>query len=174
MRPRWRGSWSWPAPATIETATGLAETALAGGLEHSLLFNLVAGRREAQGRFEEALGLLERAHGLNPQDIGVRQALGLVLHRLERYTPRPSATSTPWSPRSPVSPQATSRAGCPSRRAATSRAPRPPTSGRWSCSRDNLAAMAGASALASRRGAHDEARRLAEEVLRASPDTPTP
>jgi tetratricopeptide (TPR) repeat protein len=78
--------------AVHETARGgdhagaavLAEAALADGLEHPLLFNLKALALEQQGRLAEAEALLQRALTVAPRDIGVRNALGLLLLRLER------------------------------------------------------------------------------------------
>lgn len=155
----------------IEAATALAETALAGGLEHPLLFNLVAGRREAEGRFEDALSLLERAHALSPQDIGVSQALGLVLHRLERYAEALGHLDTVIAAQPDFAPGHAARGlalealgDLLGARAAYARA--------LELQPGNLAAMAGAASLASREGAHGEARRLAEAVLQAAPGYP--
>jgi len=155
----------------IDAATNLAETALAGGLEHPLLFNLVAGRREAEGRFEDALALLQRAHATSPADVGVRQALGLVLHRLERYREALAhfdavvAAQPDFAPAHGVRGLALEALGeISSARAAYDRA--------LELQPENFAAMAGAASLASRRGAHAEARDLAERVLRAAPGYP--
>jgi Tfp pilus assembly protein PilF len=65
-------------------AVVLAEAALADGLEHPLLFNLVALKLEEQGQLLDAAALLERAVVIAPSDIGVRNALGLVWLRLDR------------------------------------------------------------------------------------------
>jgi tetratricopeptide (TPR) repeat protein len=65
-------------------AAALAEAALAGGLEHPLLFNITALKLEQAQRLPEALALLERAVRIAPNDIGSRNALGLILLRLER------------------------------------------------------------------------------------------
>lgn len=65
-------------------AAALAEAALAGGLEHALLLNVVALRLEEQGKLPEAERLLRRAVEIAPDDQGVRNALGLVLLQLER------------------------------------------------------------------------------------------
>ncbi|MBS0579923.1 MAG: sulfotransferase [Proteobacteria bacterium] len=67
-----------------QRAAALAEQALAEGFEHPLLLNVAATRREEQGRLEEALTLLERGVALAPADVPVRNALALVLQRLER------------------------------------------------------------------------------------------
>ena len=65
-------------------AAALAEAALADGLEHPLLFNLVALKLEQQGTVSEAERLLRRAVEIAPSDLGARNALGLCLMRLER------------------------------------------------------------------------------------------
>jgi tetratricopeptide (TPR) repeat protein len=62
----------------------MAETALADGLEHPLVFNVAALNLELQGRVSEAEQLLRRAVAQVPDDVGSRNALGLCLLRLER------------------------------------------------------------------------------------------
>ncbi len=66
------------------TATRLAAAALDSGLEHPLPFNVLALGLEHDGRIAEAAALLERAVGRFPDDVGIRNALGLCLLRLER------------------------------------------------------------------------------------------
>lgn len=65
-------------------AASLARSALVGGLEHPVLFNVVALELEQQGRPTEAEGWLRRAVELAPQDVGARNALALCLLQLER------------------------------------------------------------------------------------------
>jgi tetratricopeptide (TPR) repeat protein len=65
-------------------AAALARAALADGLEHPLLFNLLSLECEQQGELAEAERLLRRALQLAPADIGARNALALLLLRLER------------------------------------------------------------------------------------------
>jgi Tfp pilus assembly protein PilF len=65
-------------------ASELAQAALADGLEHPLLLNLVALKLEQEGRLGDAEKFLQRAVKIAPRDIGVRNALGLCLMRLER------------------------------------------------------------------------------------------
>lgn len=65
-------------------AAALAEQTLADGFEHPMLLNVAATRLEQQGRFEQALTLLERAVSIAPNDVGARNALGLCLQRLDR------------------------------------------------------------------------------------------
>jgi tetratricopeptide (TPR) repeat protein len=65
-------------------AAEMAEAALADGLEHPLLLNVVSLNLEMQGRVAEAEQLLQRAVALAPADLGSRNALGLCLLRLDR------------------------------------------------------------------------------------------
>ena len=67
-----------------EEAANLAADALAGGLEHPLLLNLTALRHEQQGNLGAAEAALRRAVEIAPRDVGSRNALGLLLLRLER------------------------------------------------------------------------------------------
>jgi len=65
-------------------AAALAEKTLAEGFEHPMLLNIAATRLEQQGKYQDALKLLERAVAIAPKDIGARNALGLCLQRLDR------------------------------------------------------------------------------------------
>jgi Tfp pilus assembly protein PilF len=65
-------------------AAELARVALAAGLEHPLLLNVVALAVEQQGQLVRAEQLLRRAVQIAPTDIGARNALGLLLLRQER------------------------------------------------------------------------------------------
>lgn len=69
----------------FERAAELADAALADGLEHPLVLNVLALRHEHAGRLAEAEQLLRRAVVLAPRDRAARNALGLCLLRLERY-----------------------------------------------------------------------------------------
>ncbi len=69
----------------LPRAIGLAETALAEGLEHPLILNLLALRHEQAGELAAAEELLRRAVALDSADKTARNALGLCLLRLERY-----------------------------------------------------------------------------------------
>ena len=62
-------------------ATQLAESALADGLEHPLVLNLVAVACEDGDDLSQAIALLRRAVDLAPTDPGSRIALGLCLRR---------------------------------------------------------------------------------------------
>src|SRR5580698_1770907 len=65
-------------------AAALAEKTLADGFEHPMLLNIAATRLEQEGKYQDALKLLERAVTIAPKDIGARNALGLCLQRLDR------------------------------------------------------------------------------------------
>ena len=69
----------------IAAAAMLAEDALADGIDHAMVLNLVAGRREQEGRLDAALALLERARAAAPEAIGILNAIGLTLYRLGRH-----------------------------------------------------------------------------------------
>jgi Flp pilus assembly protein TadD len=60
-------------------AARLAEQALADGVEHPALFNLVAQARYEQGALAEAVALLRRARALAPADPHLLNGLGLCL-----------------------------------------------------------------------------------------------
>ena len=66
-------------------AIGLAEAALAEGLEHPLILNLLALRHEQAGDLTAAEALLRRAVALDGADKAARNALGLCLLRLDRH-----------------------------------------------------------------------------------------
>ena len=68
----------------IAAAAALAERTLAEGFEHPMLLNVAATRLEQEGKYSEALRLLERAVSIAPNDPGARNALGLCLLRLDR------------------------------------------------------------------------------------------
>lgn len=68
----------------IESAGQLALQALADGVEHPALLNLAASVRYGEGRFEEAVGLLNRARKMAPRDPNVLNSSGLCLAALGR------------------------------------------------------------------------------------------
>lgn len=65
-------------------AARLAAAALADGLEHPLLLNVLALQFEQAGDLGRAEALLRRAVAMAPDDLGARNALGLCLLRLDR------------------------------------------------------------------------------------------
>ncbi len=68
----------------LARAKPLAISALEAGLEHPLLLNLRALAFEEEGRFEESLADLRRAHLMAPSDFTILNACGLALARLDR------------------------------------------------------------------------------------------
>jgi tetratricopeptide (TPR) repeat protein len=68
----------------IPRAAAIAEQALADGFEHPLLLNVLAAHLEQEGKFEAAVGLLERAVAIAPEDVPARNALALCLQRVDR------------------------------------------------------------------------------------------
>jgi Flp pilus assembly protein TadD len=67
------------AATDIPRAIDMARQALLSGLEDPLLLNLVAAQAEEEGRFSDALGLLNRAAALDPLDVYTWNAVGLCL-----------------------------------------------------------------------------------------------
>src|ERR1700722_8494691 len=152
-------------------AGALAAKTLASGFEHPLLLNVVATCLEHDGKFEEALRLLERAVALSPRDVGARNALALCLQRLDRpeealyhadellkhhadlgfvHANKGNALiALGWLGRA---------------RASHLRA--------LELDPGNIAAMAALASIASHRGNHDEARAWAVKVLAAVPNFP--
>ncbi len=59
----------------VDAAATLAEAALSAGVETPLCLNLLAYRRQVEGRLEEATALLDRAHRLAPGDVSILCAL---------------------------------------------------------------------------------------------------
>ena len=70
----------------FQRAAALAQQTLASGFEHPLLYNVIATQLEIDGKYADALRLLERAVNISPADVGARNALSLCLQRLERQS----------------------------------------------------------------------------------------
>ncbi len=68
----------------MEAAALKAAQLLQGGLEHPYLMNIVSVKLEREGNLGDALKVLSRARQIAPTDLGVLNALGLILVRLER------------------------------------------------------------------------------------------
>ena len=68
----------------MAAAKELARRGLSAGIEHPLLLNIRALSHEDDGRLEDALADLRRAHILAPQDFSILNACGLCLARLSR------------------------------------------------------------------------------------------
>ena len=155
----------------IAGAGKMAEDALADGIDHVLVLSLVAGRREAEGRFADALALLERAKAAAPEAPGILNALGLNLLWLGRA----EAAATEFGAALAADPGfapalanrgtalvALARLGDARRDFEASLAIDP----------GNLIALDGLAALALRRGEPREARELATRVIARQPDYP--
>jgi tetratricopeptide (TPR) repeat protein len=154
-----------------EAAVALAEGALADGLEHPLTLNLAAERLESEDRYPEALLLLERGHALAPDDLGLRQALGLCLFRLQRFAPALPHFDALVAAQPDFAPGHAARGAIlevldrrPEAEAAYRRA--------HDLEPQNLLAIAGLASTASHGGRHGEARAFAEQVLAVEPGYP--
>lgn len=152
-------------------AAALAESALRDGVEHPMVLNLAALKAEQENRFEDALNILRRAVEIAPTDLGARNAMGLVLTRLERYRDALAAFEG-------VIELAPEFAGAHCARGATLEALGRLKEAEAAYNRalelepENLGATQGLANLLSRRGAHAQARPLAEAVLEAEPNFP--
>lgn len=155
----------------LEAAAALAQTALAGGLEHPLTFNLAAGLLDADDRFADAVAVLQRGHRAFPQDLGLIQALGLGLFRLQRF-----AEALPHFDAMTAAQPGFAQAHA--ARGAVLEALGHATDAEAAYRRalelegDNLLALAGMAGMAIRAERYDEARRCAEQVLAAEPGYP--
>jgi tetratricopeptide (TPR) repeat protein len=152
-------------------AMARAEAALADGLQHPMVLNLAAERLEAEERFADALGLLQRGHQMAPDDLGLRQSLGLCLFRLRQFqTALPHfealiAAEPDFAPAHAALGATLEALGDDARaETAYNRA--------WALQPENLLAIGGLASIASRGGRHAEARALAERVLQSEPGYP--
>jgi type IV pilus assembly protein PilF len=152
-------------------AVARAEAALADGLQHPMVFNLAAERLEGEGRFADALNLLQRGHQMAPDDLALRQSLGLCLFRLRQF---PAAlphfealiAAEPDFAPAHAALGATLEALGDDARAETA------YNRAWALQPENLLAIGGLASIASRGGRHAEARALAERVLQSEPGYP--
>jgi tetratricopeptide (TPR) repeat protein len=154
-----------------EEAAVMAQAALAGGLEHPLLFNVAALNLEMQGRVEEAEQLLQRAVAMAPGDLGSRNALGLCLLRLDRPEEALAQFDAILALNSALPFAHVSRGNASFALGAVGDAE---ASYRRALSLDpnHGIALAGLARIAISRGAHREARELAEKALAALPGFP--
>lgn len=155
----------------IPTAGKLAEDALGDGIDHPIILNLVAGRREEEGRLDEALALLKRAVAAAPEAIGIMNAIGLVLNRLGRFDEAAQACSEALARDARFAPALVNRANAQMAlgRPEAARADYAAAAG---IDPANLVAANGLAMLALRRGETEEARRLAGTVLAREPGFP--
>lgn len=152
-------------------AATLAEAAFKTGLEHPMVLNLTALKCEQEGRFEDALKVLDRAIQIAPQDLGARNAAGLVLTRLERY-PEALAMFDSVVAIMPEFAGAHCARGASLEAMGKLKEAEAAYRHALSLEPENLGATQGVANLLSRRGAHAEARPLAEAVLEAEPNFP--
>lgn len=155
----------------IDDAVAMAEAALAGGLEHPLVFNLAAERLESEDRFVDALALLDRGHRRFPTDLGLRQALGLCLFRLQRFEAALPHFDAMIADQPGFAHAYAARGVI---LEALDRPDEAETAFRraYELAPDNILAIAGLASTASRRGDHTEARAFAERVLKVEPGYP--
>ena len=152
-------------------AAALARAALASGLEHPVLFNVVALDLELAGRLAEAAEWLHRAVEVAPRDVGVRNALGLCLLQLERPAEALEqfdalAASNPEFPFVHVSRGNALRAlGQASEAEASYRRA-------VAIDAEHPLAWAGLAQISAHRGTYREARFRAQKALAAAPDLP--
>ncbi|HYD11426.1 MAG TPA: sulfotransferase [Allosphingosinicella sp.] len=155
----------------IIAAGKLAEDALADGIDHPMVLNLVAGRREEQGRLDEALVLLQRALAAAPEAIGVMNAIGLVLSRQSRFEAAAASFGDALA-REPRFAPALANRGMALLALGREAEALADFEGAAAVDPDNLIALDGLAALALRRGAAAEARELAARVLAREPGWP--
>jgi tetratricopeptide (TPR) repeat protein len=155
----------------VPTAGKLAEDALNDGIDHPMVLNLVAGRREEAGRLEEALALLKRALETAPEAIGVMNAIGLCLNRMARFDEAVAAYGAALAKAPDFAPALANRAAALMAlgKQAEAQADYEAAAG---LDPHNLVAANGLAALALERGDAAQARRLAEAVLAREPGFP--
>jgi tetratricopeptide (TPR) repeat protein len=152
-------------------ATKLAHGAYADGLRHPLINNLLALELEQAGRFDEALQLLRDAVAVAPADVGALLALAIALLRLEdgagalTHVDAALAVAPNLAPAHANRGMALQVIGRPDLAEASFRHA-------LTLDPNSIAAKAGLAALQSMRGAHQEARGLAEAVLARMPGYP--
>jgi Flp pilus assembly protein TadD len=155
----------------IAAAVAMAEAALAQGLEHPLTLNLAAERMEGEGRYGEAMELLQRAHRLAPDDLGVRQALGLCLFRLQQFEAALPHFDAMVAAEPDFAPAFAAR-GATLEQLGRIEAAETDFRQALELQPQNLLAVAGLASTASTGGRHEEARAYAERVLAAEPGYP--
>ena len=155
----------------IASAAKMAEDALADGIDHVMVLSLVAGRREEEGRFEDSLGLLERAKAAAPGAVGVLNAIGLCLGWLGRREEAAAEFGAALAVDPGFAPALANRGMALIALARTVEAQRD-FEAALAIEPDNLIAINGLAALALLRGDPAEARRLATQVTERQPDYP--
>jgi len=155
----------------FQRAGAIAREALAGGFEHPLLLNVAATVLEQEGKFVEALQLLERAVALAPQDIGARNALSLCLQRLERPAEALRHVEELLKQHPELGFAHANKGNALIALGHLGRA-RASHLRALELESGNVSAMASLASIASHRGHHDEARSWAQQVLTIVPNFP--
>ncbi len=155
----------------ITQAAALAEQALAEGFEHPLLLNVLATRLEEEGKLEEAARLLERGVTLAPADVPVRNALALVLQRLERPQEALAHIEAILAEHPQLAFAHASKGNALIALGALGQAQASHLRA-LELDPDNMAAMGSLASIATHRGEHAGARRWAERLLARAPGFP--
>jgi tetratricopeptide (TPR) repeat protein len=155
----------------IPTAGTLAEDALKDGIEHAMVLSVVAARREAEGRFGEALALLQRAKAASPGAVGILNAIGLSLTRVGRFADALAEYDRALAI-DPKLAKALANRGMALTALMKLNDARRDFEAAAAIDPGNLIAANGLAALALRRGEAGEARRLALQVLARRPGFP--
>ena len=155
----------------LQQAIELAEATLAEGLEHPLIFNVLALRHEQAGELAAAEGLLRRAVALDGADKAARNALGLCLLRLGRYA-EALAQFDALVAADPALPFVHASRG--SALFGLTRVQEAEAAFRRAVELDpqQAVSLAGLARIASYRGAYDQARAWAQRALERMPDYP--
>lgn len=152
-------------------AAALAEAARADGLEHPLIYNVLALGLELEGRVSEAETLLQRAVALAPRDLASRNALGLCLLRLDRYVEALEQFETLLAADATLAFAHTSRGSALFGLGRVRDAERSFSRALELDDRQPVA-LAGLAGIAGRRGAYPQARAWAEKALELLPQFP--
>jgi tetratricopeptide (TPR) repeat protein len=170
-RQRLRAIHAAATAGEIENAGKLAEDALGDGIDHAMVLSLVAGRREAEGRFDEALALLDRAKAAAPDAPGILNARGLNLLWLGRHDEAAAEFGAALAADSGFAPALANRGTAWVALARLNDARRD-FEAALATDPGNLIALNGLAALALRRGETVEARERATQVTQRQPDFP--
>jgi tetratricopeptide (TPR) repeat protein len=152
-------------------AAALAEQTLASGFEHPMLLNVAATRLEQQGKYEQALQLLERAVAIAPKDVGARNALGLCLQRLDRPADALVHIDELLKQQADL-PFAHASKGNALIALGSLRRARESHLRALELDPGNFTSLAALASIATHRGQHEEARRWAEQALNLAPGFP--
>lgn len=152
----------------LGNAGAIARNALASGFEHPLLLNVQATCLELEGRFPEALPLLERAVALAPDNMPVRNALALCLQRLDRPAEALQHTERVLRRHPELGFVHANKGNALIALGHLSRA-RVSHLRALELEPDNISALASLAAIATHRGNHEEARSWAQQALAIAP-----